>query len=261
MAIKIGNWFKREKSAEEKFDAAVEIERKRLEEIRAKGANRKKLINDCILVMNDCKRKFAQSIDTERKLAIKKRNSGIPIDKERDRMQEAAIGILTADMALFDLESVTSEADLNAAMNQMGKALFQLIRLDKSTASISSSSRSFIDVFYPGFKSVVEDGENYTIARKAKAAGEKSESVDLAAIYEIPEEIRRRIDDTFVDNLLAGDSYSMAMLKAQKNPVKKHSEAYIPTDSGDTDWDRINALASEDDDVDIGADSYNKSSK
>ena len=142
----------KEQTLSESFDAAVQAEYQRMEKIREKRGTRQNHVNECISVMKDCRTKFTQVIAEERKIAMKKSYNGIPDSRERTRIREAAIGILTVDMALFDLESISSEAELNAAMNQMGKALWQMIRLDQTNGGISASSRSFIDLFYPSFK-------------------------------------------------------------------------------------------------------------
>lgn len=247
------------KTPSQVYHDAVEKEYKRMEALRAKRGSRQKHITECIVVMKDCKTKFNQAIADERKIAMKKNHSGIPTDRERNRIRDAAIGILTADMALFDLESISSEADLNAAMNQMGKALFQMIRLDQSNTNISATSRSFIDLFYPNFKSMLQEEENYTVAKKNKEKVKHGEGTDIMTIYEIPKEIRDRIDDVFVDNLMQGDTYTMAMHKARMNPTKKNTEVHTTTSDSNTDWDRINALAAEEDDMDLGSDSYGKS--
>jgi hypothetical protein len=246
---------------EKEYQSAVDAEYKRMEKLRAKRNNRQEHIVECITTMRDCRTSFNQAIMTERDLAKRKQRSALPIDRERIRIREAAIGILTVDMALFDLESVRSEADLNAAMNQMGKALKQLIRLDNATPNISNSSRKFIELFYPGFRGVVAETENYTYVKKAKDKSAHGEAVDIASMYEIPEEIRNRIDSTFVENLLQGDSYEMAMFKAQHaGKIETNTAGEVTqTDAlSQQQWDRINALAAEADDVDLGQDSYGR---
>lgn len=244
------NLFKKEKAPGQEYEEAVQRTHNQLQKIMAKEQTRRDHITKCAVLMKDCRSKFSMTIMNERDIANKKKNSGIPVDRERTRVQEAAIGILTVDMALFDLESVSSEADLNNAMNQMGKALRQLIRLDNSTASINSSARNFIDMFYPSFKSLVEDTENYTAVKKTTESAKRSQPTDIVSIYEIPEEIRARINETFVDNLMAGDSYEKAMYKAQKSPAEKAIN--IPSGGlSQVDWERINSLAEEADDGQI----------
>lgn len=244
---------------EKEYNNAVEAEYKRMEKLRAKRNNRHEHIVECITTMKDCRTSFNQAIMTERDIAKRKQRSAIPVDRERTRIREAAIGILTVDMALFELESVRSEADLNSAMNQMGKALKQLVKLDNSTPNISNSSRKFIEMFYPGFRSMVEETENYTYIKKEKDKAKNGEAIDIASMYEIPAEIRNRINSTFVENLMQGDSYEMAMFKAQhagKVEVTPTHEVNMVETLSDQQWDRINALAAEADDVDFAKDTY-----
>lgn len=255
----MGIFKKKTVDPEKEYNAAIDAELKRMEKIRAKRNTRQEHIVECITTMKDCRTTFNQTIMAERDIAKRKQRSAIPIDRERTRIREAAIGILTVDMALFDLESVRSEQDLNLAMNTMGKALKQLVRLDNSTRNISNTSRKFIDLFYPGFRAMVEDTENYTFEKKDREKGKQGEGVNVASMYEIPAEIRNRIDNTFVENLLNGDNYDIAMFKAQHG---KKAEAVMGVEVSAEDalskqqWDRINALAAEEDDVDLGADSY-----
>lgn len=244
---------------EKEYQSAIDAEYKRMEKIRAKRNDRHAHIVECINTMKDCRTSFNQAIMQERDIAKRKQRSAIPIDRERTRIREAAIGILTVDMALFDLESVRSEADMNAAMNRMGKALRQLIRLDNSTPNISGNSRKFIDMFYPGFRGMVEETENYVYVKKEKNKENHGDPIDIATMYEIPPEIRNRINATFVENLLQGDSYEIAMFKAQhggKVEVTPNGELNQVDTLSSQQWDRINALAAEADDVDLGQDSY-----
>lgn len=243
------NMFGGPKTPSEQYAKDVEATHKHMQKVMKSEQNRRDHLNSCRALMKECRTKFNMTIMAERDNAVKKKRSGIPIDREKLRIHEAAIGILTVDMAMFDLNSISSESDLNRAMNNMGKALRQMIRLDNNTSSISSTARNFIDMFYPSFKSMVDDSENYTAVKKAKESAKKGQATDVTSIYEIPEEIRARINETFVENLLAGDSFEMAMYKAQH---QKHGEDMnsISHSGGlsDTDWDMINRLADQPDD-------------
>lgn len=213
--------FGRELAPGEQYKKDVEATYKQMQKVMATEKNKRDHIAKCVILMKDCRSKFVSAIMSEREIANKKKHTGFLTDRERTRIHEAAIGIMTVDTALFDLDSISSEADLNKAMNNMGKALLQLIRLDNSTVAIGNSAKNFIDMFYPGFKSLVSDSENYTAVKKAAESAKKGPATDIVSIYEIPEEIRARINDTFVDNLMAGDSYEMAMFKAVNSPVKE----------------------------------------
>lgn len=216
--------FGRELAPGEQYKKDVEATYKQMQKIMANEKAKRDHITNCVILMKDCRKKFVTSIMTEREIANKKKRTGFPTDRERTRIHEAAIGIMTVDTALFDLESISSEADLNKAMNNMGKALRQLIRLDNSTTAIGSSAKNFIDMFYPSFKSMVNESENYTAVKKTAESAKKGQPTDIVSIYEIPQEIRARINDTFVDNLMDGDSYEMAMFKAVNGPVKEEQQ-------------------------------------
>ena len=218
------------------FEAAVDAEHKKMKKNQEKKEKRQQKITECVLVMKECKASFENAIRQEREISLKKKRSMIPIDRERTRIREAAIGIMVTDMALLELESISSEADLNSAMNQMGKALKQLVRLDNTVSSISNTSRKFIDMFYPGFNSLIEGTEQYDFSKKAKVSLEQGEDQKIASMYEIPQEMRDRIDDELVDDLLAGDSYRAAMFKAvHREPNLVSSTPRSDTD-GDDDW-------------------------
>ena len=244
----IKNLFDGEKSSSEQYKRDVEATHKQMQKMMANEAARRDHITKCVVLMKECRTKFVSSIMTEREVATKKKRTGIPIDRERTRIREAAIGILTVDIALLDLESIASEADLNRAMNNMGKALRQLIHLDNTTSAISGSARYFVDAFYPGFKNLVNDSENYNAVKKAADSAKKKDPKEVESLYEIPKEIRDRIDDSFVENLLAGDSYEMAMFKAQYHavPSKEHkSDSDGCGGMSEAEWDRITKLAAQ----------------
>ena len=211
---KIKGTFKKDLTPEEQYRRDVEAADRR-QQAAVKDVNkRREQIANCRMVMHDCERTFNITIDTERDIATKKRRIGSPVERERERVRMAAIGLLVTDMALLELDSISSEADMNSAMNQMGKALKQLVRLDNRIAGISESSRKFIDMFYPGIRGMIEETENYTSSKRVREIREMGEAKDIATMYEIPAEVRDRIDDTFVDNLMSGDSYKMAMFKS-----------------------------------------------
>lgn len=237
----------------EQYKKNVEATNKQMQKLMANEKAQRDHITKCVVLMKECRSKFSASIMTEQALVMKKKRSGIPTDRERTRLREAAIGILTVDMALLDLESISSEADLNRAMNNMGKALRQLIRLDNSTTTISGSARNFMDTFFPGFKDLADDAETYDAVNKVTKAAKKKQPNDVVSIYEIPQEVRNRIDDSFVENLMAGDSYEMAMFKAQNGPVKESNmDSIAYSGLSKEKWDRINELASQEDDGSIG---------
>lgn len=240
---------KKDQTVEAQYQSEVDAEFKRMEKVRKARGTREAQVLECRTVMQECRASFEQSIRTERSIAMKKKREMIPADREKMRIREAAIGILVTESALLDLESISSEMDLNMAMNQMGKALKQLVKLDNSAETIGSRSRKFIDMFYPGFRSLIEGTEQYTFAKQAKVELEKGEEQNIASMYEIPKELRDRIDDTFVENLMAGDSFQMAKFKSFNKDVKKETrlaaDLELPDDDRASFMSRIDALANE----------------
>jgi hypothetical protein len=130
----------------------------------------------------------------------------------------AAIGMLVVDQALFQLQSITSESELNSAMNKMGMALKQLRRLDNSTTVISGAAKKALLKWYPY---PLEENE-----------ADKAFNNELV----VPEDLRERVDDDFVKNMMNGDSFDLCVLKAsQKN------DNYVPERSAnDLLMDNIN---------------------
>lgn len=266
---KVKNLFGKELTPAEQLEKDIQEEQARLDKLAKQFAARHEQLLECNLVMQDCRRVFNETILDERELAREKRRKGLPTDRERTRIEEAAIGIMVTDIALMDLDSIKSESDLNRALNTMGKALKQLVRMDNSVAGINRTSRNFIDMFFPGFKSMVEDSQNYTsMKNNATTIKRSTEGQDLSSIYEIPQSVRSRIDSTFVDNLLKGDSYKMAMSKAvngDMEPQPRYVSADPQSTAGNSSAisranDILKAAASQSEE-DIDDESYRMTSK
>ncbi len=170
------------------------------EKAHKKQENRQLQIMDCRAVLEECRLSFQKSIMVENSRAAEMRRRGFPCNEQRARVREAAIGILVVDQALFELKSITSESELNGAMNKMGMALKQLRRLDNSSTAISNSTRKTLMQWYPY---PLEENE-----------GDKSVYTEL----EVPAELRDKIDANFVANLMDGDSFEMCMMKANQSP-------------------------------------------
>ena len=209
--------FGKEKKPGEQMEAEVRRQQAEIDKRMAEKARRQKQVADCAAALNDCRMTFNQTILHENALAADTRRRGFDAGKQRVRVREAAIGIMVVDQALLELQSVNSESELNIAMNKMGTALRQLKRLDSSTAAISGSTERILRQWYPAYDQEIAE---------AKAE-------DL--IVDIPDEIQERIDDTFVKNLMAGDSYEIAMLKSSLNAQKP---AYART-AADEMFDQI----------------------
>lgn len=175
------------------------------EKARRSLESRQKQISECRAVLEECRFSFQKSILVENSRAAEMRRKGFATNTQRARVREAGIGILVVDQALFELKSITSESELNSAMNKMGMALKQLQRLDNSTNAISGSSRKILMKWYP-----------YPL--------EENEADQAAnAQLVVPDELREKIDDDFVKNLMNGDSFELCMMKSTKSAEQRTS--------------------------------------
>lgn len=201
-------------------------------------------IEECGAVLRDCRSTFQQTILVENALAADMRRKGYDTSKQSKRVREAAIGILVVDQALFELQSINSEADLNSAMNKMGMALRQLKRVDNSTAAISNSTERIVEKWYPGAMSQLANASD----------------ADAVPSMEVPESERSKIDDTFIENLMRGDSYEMAMFKHNLAPAAPAAADHPVRTSRDDILEQVRATvrqepAAEEDNSDL-IDSY-----
>lgn len=182
--------------------------KKTLSRLEAKEA-RQRRIEECTTVLRDCRFTFNKTIMVENALAGEMRRKGYSTTKQYDRVHDAAIGILVVDHALYELQSINSEADLNSAMNKMGMALRQLRRIDNSSAAVSSSTEKIVRQWYPNGLS-------------SEAFAKDMESPSLP---EIPEDVSSIIDEDFVQNLMMGYSFEMCMFNRQQAPKEDPTRA------------------------------------
>ena len=175
--------------------------KKSLSRMEAKEA-RQRRIEDCANVLRDCRFTFTKTIAVENALAAEMRLKGYPTTKQHARVQDSAIGILIVDQALYELKSINSEADMNSAMNKMGMALRQLRRIDNSSAAVSGSTEKIIRQWYPA----------------GLSSEEFAKDLEDPTLPEISEDVHSIIDETFVQNMMMGDSFELCMLKRQQAP-------------------------------------------
>ena len=183
------------------LDAVNKAYKKSLARMEAKEARQRK-IDDCAIILNDCRFTFTKTIAVENALAAEMRLKGYPTTKQHARVQDSAIGILIVDQALYELKSINSEADMNSAMNKMGMALRQLRRLDNSSAAVSNSTEKIIRQWYPA----------------GLSSEEFAKDLEDPTLPEISEDVHSIIDETFVQNMMMGDSFELCMLKRQQAP-------------------------------------------
>ena len=227
----IKNMFNKEQAPGDDFLAAADKAHKATEKRLASKEKRQHQIEECGAVLRDCRATFQKSIIVENALAGEMRMKGYDSTKQKTHVREAAIGILVVDQALFELQSITSEAELNSALNKMGMALRQLRRVDNNTTAVSSSTQKIIEKWYPGALSQDEEAKS---------------PVDS---LEVPEEMRAKIDDAFVENLMMGDSYEIAMFKHNMAPASSTGTRSTASDLLDGIRAAVRSDASGDEDL------------
>lgn len=167
----------------------------------AKAARQRK-IEDCAAVLRDCRFTFNKTINVENSLAAEMRRKGYPTTKQHARVKDAAVGILIVDQALYELKSINTETDLNSALNKMGMALRQLRRIDNSSTAVSGSTEKIIRQWYP----------------TGLSSEEIAKDLEDPTLPEVPLDISSIVDESFVQNMMQGDSFELCMLKRQQAP-------------------------------------------
>ena len=167
----------------------------------AKAARQRK-IEDCAAVLRDCRFTFNKTINVENSLAAEMRRKGYPTTKQHARVKDAAVGILIVDQALYELKSINTETDLNSALNKMGMALRQLRRIDNSSTAVSGSTEKIIRQWYPN----------------GLCSEEIAKDLEDPTLPEVPLDISSIVDESFVQNMMQGDSFELCMLKRQQAP-------------------------------------------
>ena len=184
------------------FLAAVDKAYRKTEKTMEQKAARQRKIEDCAAVLRDCRFTFNKTIAVENARAAEMRMKGYPITKQHARVQDSAIGILIVDQALYELQSINTEADMNSALNKMGMALRQLRRIDNSSAAVSGSTEKIIRQWYPA----------------GLSSEEFAKDLEDPTLPEISEDVHSIFDETFIQNMMMGDSFELCMLKRQQAP-------------------------------------------
>lgn len=195
-----------DKTPKQRYDEDIAKRQKRFDKILKEKAARQKMQGECAAVLDECRTAFSSCINTERARSRKKRIDGYDTSTEEARIREAAIGILIVDEAKYKLQAVSSESDLNMAMNRLGMALRQLRRMDNSSTAVSASTERILEDWCPGL--VAESGD-LTLTK-----------------LEVPAEMRSRIDDDFVSDLVTGNDYATAMkMRSYRKPAAQRATA------------------------------------
>lgn len=183
---------------EEQREKELRAAYKKNEKKRKELETRQKKISDCCAVLNECYNTFENMIIVENSRVEELRGMGFDYSDQRARVRNAAIGMLVAKEAMIKMRRINTEAEMASAMNRMGMALKQLQRLDDSDCAISNSTKKILMQWYP-----------YPL--------EENEA-DQAAYAQlvIPEEIRERVDDRFVTNLINGVPFEDCLLESME---------------------------------------------
>lgn len=217
--------FKKEETVEQKISREIEDENKKIVKKNKDYISRQEKIMDCRAVLGECYDFFQRSIIIENARAAELESSGLFDNDHRDRVREAAIGMLIARQAMIKLEHINNDGELNNTINQMGMALKQVQRLDDSTNAISYSTRKTLKKWYP-----------YPLE-------ENSADKNIHAQLVVPKDIRDRIDDEFISGLIDGDSFDECLIRSVG---KKKDKSKVKTEY-DMKMDFINQALSDED--------------
>lgn len=215
--------FKKEETPEEKMKREIEEEFKKQEKKLKERAAREEKIMDCRAVLEECYKFFQNLIIIENARTRDLEEAGLFDNDHRDRVREAAIGMLITKQAIIKLERVNTDGELNSTINQMGMALRQIQRLDDSSNAISLSTRKTLKKWYPY---PLEENE-----------ADREKNTQLV----IPQNIRDRIDDEFISGLIEGDSFDECL---ERSSHKKKNEASKVKSRMDQKMDAINRVCS-----------------
>lgn len=92
--------------------------------------NRTKMLAEMSGQLGMCERSFENIIRVSRLNAIKRRAAHLSDAGEKERIRDAAIGLLAVQEARFDLSSITTSQDLERSMKRLSSILRQMYRMD-----------------------------------------------------------------------------------------------------------------------------------
>ena len=208
------NLFKKDETPEEKLRRELEKAQKETDKKNDKLVQRQKKTAECYAVLAECYRTFEKTIVLENSRVYELQSMGFDSNDQRARVREAAIGMLVAKEAMIKMERISTDEELNSAMNKMGMALKQVQRLDDSSSAISESTRRTLRKWYP-----------YPLE-------ENEADKEMNAKLEIPEEIRDRIDDSFITKLMNGVGFEACLLESRYKKPETRSQVQSSLDAG-----------------------------
>ena len=208
------NLFKKDETPEEKLRRELEKAQKEKDKKNDKLMQRQKKTAECYAVLAECYRTFEKTIVLENSRVYELQSMGFDSNDQRARVREAAIGMLVAKEAMIKMERISTDEELNSAMNKMGMALKQVQRLDDSSSAISESTRRTLRKWYP-----------YPLE-------ENEADKEMNAKLEIPEESRDRIDDSFITKLMNGVGFEACLLESRYKKPETRSQVLSSLDAG-----------------------------
>lgn len=199
---KMFNLFKKAQTPEEKM--AKELAKaKQINDMKRRPLEQRQIkISECYAVLQECYNTFEKTIILENSRVLELRSQGFGFNEYRSRIREAAIGMLVAKEAMIKMRQISTDEEMVKAMNQMGMALKQVQRLDSSSKAISESTKRTLKKWYP-----------YPL--------EESPSADsVYAQLSVPQEIRDRIDEKFISDLMQGIGFEACLLDSATRSVQ-----------------------------------------
>lgn len=92
--------------------------------------NRTKMLAEMSGQLGMCERNFENIIRVSRLNAIKRRAAQLSDAGEKERIRDAALGLLAVQEARFDLSSIATSQDLERSMKRLSSILRQMYRMD-----------------------------------------------------------------------------------------------------------------------------------
>lgn len=228
--------FRKEETVEQKIAREIEEENKKIIKKNKDYVSRQEKIMDCRAALAECYDFFQRSIIIENARNAELESTGLLDSDHRDRVREAAIGMLIAKQAIIKLEHINNDGELNRTINQMGMALRQVQRLDDSTNAISYSTKKTLKRWYP-----------YPLEENI---ADKEMNTQLA----VPQDIRDKIDNDFIDGLIDGDSFDECLMRSVR---KSKNKSKLKSDY-DAKMDFINDALSDDESAQLDEAMKNK---
>lgn len=172
-------------------EKALKKERKKKNKLWQEKLCRELSYADCAATLERCRQELDTTIKLERMRYLEREEKGLDPGHQRERIANAAKGRRIVDQAMAELEDNRHTEDLNTSINLVCLAVRQLDRVSDSTPQVSRR-------FYGYAKGLFRSEQDY-IAELDK--------------LEIPPEVDSLVSGSFVDDLVAGDSYDACLKK------------------------------------------------